>query len=510
MASQAFPALDLAPLGWVALAPLLAVLCHDRPRQGAWHGFLQGFVFYLLLLAWIPGVVAGYGHLGLFLGWSIGLLMVMVLACFHALFGAWQAWLHGRLGTAALLAAPAGWVLLAEWLRIWPLGGFPWGYLGYSQHDVPGMMRLVAWCGVSGLSFLLVGFSALAVAAFRPGAWATGRRVALLLLAAALVLVLRWDPPAVSPAGESLAVAAIQGNVLQDEKWQAARRDEILERHLTLTRQALAGGARLVLWPESSTVEQIALSAPLQAQLRQLLRPAGGHALVGSVYRLPAGGYTNAAFLVHPEDGLGERYDKVHLVPFGETVPLRQILFFVKPLVEAVGDFRPGAAVGVMGRDLDLRQPPGARSGAGDATPFGMAICYEVIYGAMVAEQVRQGATFLATITNDAWFGRSAAPAQHFAMAVVRAAETRRWLVRAANTGISGLVAPDGRVVAATGLFVPGLVQGKLVPRRDLTFYVRHPQASVWACVMILLLAAVLAALRNKYGHSGRSPIPSR
>ncbi|MCZ6601213.1 MAG: apolipoprotein N-acyltransferase [Acidobacteria bacterium] len=510
LASQAFPAADLAPLGWVALIPLLAVLCHDEPRLGAWHGLVQGVVFYLFLLSWIPGVVAGYGGLGLALGWSVGLLLVVILAGFHALFGACQAWLHARLGLTALLAAPAAWVLLAEWLRNWPLGGFPWGLLGYSQHGIPGMLRLASWGGVSLLSFLLVGFSALSVAAFSPGKRVWWRRTGLLLAALILVLVLLPAWPLPPAAGEPLAVAAIQGNVRQDEKWQAARRGEILDRHMALTRRALAGGARLILWPESSTVEQISASPSLQVRLRNLLHPSGARAIVGSVHRLAGGGYTNAAFLVDAQDSLLERYDKVHLVPFGERVPLPELLFFVEPLVEAVGDFRPGETAGLMGRDLDLRRPAGVSAGGGEATPFGMSICYEIIYGSMVAEQVRQGATFLATITNDAWFGRTAAPAQHFAMAVLRAAETRRWLVRAANTGISGLVAPDGRVVQATGLFVPALVQGTLVPRQDLTFYVRHPQILIRACVMILLLAVALAAFRNQHGHTGRSSQPSR
>jgi len=504
LASQAFPAADLAPLGWVALVPLLAVLCHDGPRLGAWHGLLQGLVFYLFLLSWIPGVVAGYGGLGLVLGWLVGLLLVVILAGFHALFGAWQGWLHTRLGLAALVAAPAGWVFLAEWLRNWPLGGFPWGFLGYSQHGVPGMLRLASWGGVSGLSFVLAGFSALSVAAFSPGKLASWRRSGLLLVALLLALLMPQAWSVTSTGGEPLAVAAIQGNVTQDEKWQAARRDEILERHLALTRLALAGGAHLILWPESSTVEQISRSLPLQKRLRDLLAPTGAWAVVGSVHQLAGGGYTNAAFLVDPRGGLSQRYDKIHLVPFGETVPLAGLLFFIKPLVEAVGDFRPGETVGLMGMDQDLRLTLGAGSGPGETTPFGMSICYEIIYGSMVAEQVRQGATFLTTITNDAWFGRTAAPAQHFAMAVVRAAETRRWLVRAANTGISGLVAPDGQVVRATDLYVPALVQGTLVPRKDLTFYVRHPQAVTGACVMILFLAAALAAFRNPHGHTGR------
>jgi apolipoprotein N-acyltransferase len=154
--------------------------------------------------------------------------------------------------------------------------------------------------------------------------------------------------------------------------------------------------------------------------------------------------------------------------------------------VQAAGDFTPGTRPGLLGSGLAL--------GGGPPTPFGVSICYEITYPGLVAAQVRSGATFLTTLTNDAWFGRSAAPAQHFAMAVLRAAESRRWLLRAANTGISGVVGPDGGVRQATALFVTALVEGSVEPRRELTFAVRHPQAVPVACVIMLLLAALAAA----------------
>jgi apolipoprotein N-acyltransferase len=495
LAAQAFPPLDLGVLGWVALIPLLVVLRQATPRQGAWRGFIQGTVFYLFLLSWIPEVVSGYGGLGLAAGWLVGLLLVGTLAAFHALFGALQAWLFSRLGLLALMAAPAGWVVMAEWCRTWPLGGFPWGFLGYSQHDSAGILALAPWLGVHGLSFLLVSFAAMVVGIFASTSLSPVQRGAALLslpgLLWLLVGVVASGSPATPEPGLPIPVAAIQGNVAQEDKWDDARRGEILERHLDMTRQALEHGAKLVLWPESSTAEQIASSPELRLRLGKLLQDHQARALVGSVYTQPDGGYTNAAFLVEPGGRLADRYDKMHLVPFGETVPLSDLLFFIKPMVKAVGDFQAGRLPGVMGRE------PGAEDAA-----FGIAICYEIIYSHMVAEQVRLGASFLTTITNDAWFGRSAAPAQHFAMAVMRAAETRRWLVRAANTGISGLVAPDGRVVAASDLFTIALIEGQVTPRHDLTFFVRHPQALVIGCVMILFFAAVLAVVWNPHGGS--------
>ncbi len=492
LAAQAFPSLDLGVLAWIALIPLLAVLSRVPPARGAWLGFVHGVAFFGLLLPWIPGVVSGYGGLAWPVGVAVGALLVAILALFHALFGAVQAALFRRLGDGALLAAPAAWVVLAEWLRLFPVGGFPWGYLGYTQHRSPGLLQLAPWGGVFGLTLLVVAVNAAACAALtslassrpRPGRLAWGALALALPLGGAVLG--RAALPLPVPDAPALPVAIVQGNVPQDQKWQVDNRQEILDRHLRLTEQAAAGGARLILWPESSTLEEIETSPALRDSLAAIARRHRASLVVGSIHREGEGRYTNAAFLMGPDGELAGRYDKIRLVPFGETVPLRRLLFFVGPLVEAAGDFTPGTRPGVLGRGI----PPGE----GVPAPFGVAICYEVTYPDLVAAQVREGASFLTTLTNDAWFGRSAAPTQHFVMAVMRAAESRRWLLRAANTGISGVVGPDGSVHQTTPLFETALVEARVVPRQDLTFAVRNPQAVPGACVMILALAALMAA----------------
>ena len=497
LCAQAFPYPDIGLLAWVALVPLLAALDGVRPSRGALLGGLQGTIFFAALLYWIPPVIAGYGGLSWPAAVGVGGLLVLVLSLFHAAFGAVQAWLfRAGGGRAALFAAPAAWVLLCEWCRLWPVGGFPWGYLGYTQHASIPLLQAAAWGGVFGLSLLVVSVNVLLYAALASRG-AGGLRLRRAPLAAALVLpAVIWGAGwlflrAPAGTGKTLSVAAIQGNVRQDEKWQGENREAILERHLKLTGQAATAGADLILWPESSTVEGIESSASLRHRLQQIADRASAAILLGSIHRLPGGGYTNAAFLLAPGRGLVDRYDKVRLVPFGETVPLRSILFFVEPLVKQVGAFTPGADARPLGRDVAL----GGRERG--SAPFGVAICYEIIYPQLIARQVRLGATFLTTITNDAWFGRSAAPAQHFAMAVVRAAETRRWLVRAANTGISGVVTPRGEVVVATPLFETRLVQAAIRPRNDLSWAARYPHAVPGSCVMILIAVAVTTAARR-------------
>ncbi|MFQ5669838.1 MAG: apolipoprotein N-acyltransferase [Acidobacteriota bacterium] len=497
LAQQAFPLVDLGFLAWVALVPLLAALRNVSPSRGMRLGLAQGMIFYTGLLYWIPNVMATYGGLP----WSVSLgvwaVLVLVLSLFHAAFGATQAWLFARLGDGALLAAPAAWVLLAEWLRVWPLGGFPWGFLGYTQHAAANIRQLAALGGVYGLSFVIVAVNAAFVGAVPlPGRHGRSRRGWMAAATALLVLLAAWTGGGVlrrsiPPGADPIPVAAIQGNVRQDEKWLAANRGAIERRELDLTQQ-VAEEARLVLWPESSTPENLEESPLLRMRLQEIARDSSVSFLIGSVHRLPAGGYTNSAFLVTPDGGLDGRYDKIHLVPFGEKVPLGRLLFFARPLVKAVGRFVPGDDPSPLGGDLHLGgedRPP---------TPFGVAICYEITYPTLVAKQVREGATFLTTITNDAWFGRSAAPEQHFAMAVLRAVESRRWLIRAANTGISGIISPTGQVVTRTPLFETALVEGTIRARRDLSLAARHPQAVPKGCVILLAIAVSAAAARGR------------
>jgi apolipoprotein N-acyltransferase len=214
----------------------------------------------------------------------------------------------------------------------------------------------------------------------------------------------------------------------------------------------------------------------------------GSHLLVGSpdVERASVGEgdrYYNSAFLVSPDRELLGKYDKIHMVPFGEYVPLKSILFFVHKLAYGIGDFEPG-------RTHTVFHLPRGR--------FGVTICYEVIFPDQVRRYVKQGADFLVNITNDAWFGRSAAPGQHLAMAALRAAENRRYLIRAANTGISAIIDPTGRIVKASEIFVPAVVSGRIQLRRGETFYTRYGDLFAWLCV-----AFVISVFVAERGWSG-------
>ena len=282
-----------------------------------------------------------------------------------------------------------------------------------------------------------------------------------------------------------MRVGLIQGNVEQAEKWDAARARVIFEDYLRMTRQALGEGAELVVWPESATPFFFEEDRAGADQIRTIARQARVPILLGSdqIERGASDKYYNSAFLVRADGTTGGVYRKMHLVPFGEYVPKKRLLFSPSPLVEAVSDFSAGDTAALL--------PVGGHL-------ISAAICYEIVYPDLIRQFVRGGSELLATITNDAWFGRTSAPYQHFAQASMRAIEEGRYLVRSANTGISGIVDPYGRVVGQTEIFQPAVVVGEARFLTVSTFYARHGDIFAYASVVMTIAMLALARRRVK------------
>ena len=510
-----FPKPDLHLLIWVALVPLLLALAGARPSQAWWLGFLAGAIYRGGTLYWLVNTMVQYGGLAAPVAWAAAGGLVLALAAFVGVFAIAAAQLLRTEASAAALLA-ALWVAL-EYTTSFPLGGFPWTLVGYAAGRSSLLLQIADLAGVYGLSFLAVYVNvALAGWLARRQRWAIApwsvAHVEVGLAAILIVMSLVYGglrlgaAPAIRPLASSqdaenpraaepspaeaathLSVAVIQGNVPQDLKWDPQARAAIGERHLRLSNQAAAAGAQLIVWPESSipTPQGLARDPIMRAAISELARDAEVALLVGSVHVEGRGGVveaTNAAFLILDDAGWSQRYDKVRLVPFGEYVPLRRWLPWIDPLVEAVSEFRAG----------DPKQPLFEHPPSG-LPPFGVAICYEIVFPRLVRGQVARGATFLVTITNDAWYGDSSAPYQHFAMARMRAVENRRYLVRAANTGISGIVDPWGRVLLRTELDREAVVTGSIVPRRVVAPYTRWGNVFAWACVVASVALVGLA-----------------
>jgi apolipoprotein N-acyltransferase len=288
-----------------------------------------------------------------------------------------------------------------------------------------------------------------------------------------------------------IEAAVIQGNVDQAIKWEPAQKEKTVAIYRDLSQQAHQSGAGdLLIWPEAATPFHFQNGGRLAALVRDVPRTTGAHLLFGSpAYKGEAGDYQslNSAFLLSPDGGLLGRSDKVHLVPFGEYVPLKPLLPFIDKLVVGIGDFSPG------------RVEPLSLNGHS----LGVLVCYEAIFPELARAYVRSGSDLLVNITNDAWFGRSSAPAQHLAMVRFRAIENRVWIARAANTGISAFISPAGRIIASTELFKTTYLTARIGLGARPGLYARMGDLLPGAFLLLSLIWLVQTWQRRGLGTGG-------
>ena len=467
-----------------------AIESHRSTLRLATLGFLTGFVGFLGTLYWVVPTMKTYGGLPALVAAGVGVLMSAYLAIYPALFGVLLGWAVRRFGAGGVWLAPWLWVA-TEWLRANTLLQFPWALLGSSQASVLPVAQLASVGGVYGLS-ALVALVSTAAATLALGQRRVDRiaavGVGMVLLAVVGLGMVRLNASTLTTAGRPLRVGLIQGNIDQDSKWDARYRDVIVNRYLALSRQALSDGAQLVIWPESSTPFYFDAESVMAAPIRRLAAETNTPFLVGTDELVPARNgspdrYYNAASLLGGDGRTRATYRKMMLVPFGEYVPMKRLLFFVGPLVEAVSDFTAGVDPLVF--DSDGRR-------------FSVAICYEAVSPGISRAFVRGGSQLLATITNDAWFGRTSAGYQHFEQAGLRAIEEGRYVVRAANTGISGAIDPYGRVIEKTELFVPLALTVDVRLLDERTIYSRVGDVVAWAGVVLAAFVAVTAGRRRR------------
>jgi apolipoprotein N-acyltransferase len=392
----------------------------------------------------------------------------------------------------------------------------PWGLLGYSQYRQIEVIQIADHMGVYGVSFLIVLVN-VALAEFL--SWLMplfrGFRPAKLpwelLAMAALLVTLSWEYGIATLSGapssdiprSSISVGVVQPNVDQAVKWDTAYREETLARFDRLTEQ-LGRTTDLVIWPEAATPFVFEREPVYQLQLIALANRAQAPILFGSpalrFYPDRRPYLLNSAYLISPDGQLLGRYDKQHLVPFGEYIPFKSsLLFFLDKLVEGIGDFEAGTGPTV----LTLTPKPRSAGAGMVGTPprpisFGVAICYEVIFPNLVRQFAANGAEFLVTVTNDAWFGSSSAAAQHFSMVVFRSVENHLAFARSANTGISGFIDPFGHIVEATPIFTEQAVKATMQVWRPHTFYSRHGDVFAYGCVIICALLCLFGFFRTK------------
>ena len=484
----AFPPYDQPWAAWGALVPWLRLIQRRGPRAAFWWSWAVGCAFFLGSLSWLTRVTV--------IGWAI---LSALLALYFGAFGALaRSVLRQSRPAAALAVLPAGWVAL-EFLRSRLLSGFGWNLLAYSQTSWLPVIQIADVTGAWGVSYLVAFVNvALTVQRLPDRSRAQRPRAALALAAGLALATLAYGAVRVrgllNTAPRTLRIAVLQGNIPQDEKWDDAHKGPIMDRYEVLARRAAATAPDLIVWPETSMPGFFWLDRPLTRRLRALAASLHATMLVGVPVSEGQGEQErlfNSAVLLSPEGRSLQRYDKLHLVPFGEFIPFDRQLPWVRRMLPPVGEFSAGRKPTVF----HLPQEPDAR--------FSALICFEDVFPHLARAFVRHGANVLLVMTNDAWFGPTAAAYQHAQASTFRAVELRRPVARAANTGWSGCIDAAGRWTASVQdhagreLFVPGTVTCSLALPACFTVYAR---AGDWLpfCALAAVAAWLAGRLRRR------------
>ena len=480
-----FPKFGLTQIAWTSFIPLFIALEGVSPGKAFFFGWITGIVHFSTLLSWVMVSMTNYGNLSEGISFILLILLSLCLGLYVAAFSGLLNFFRNRCCSDPLVIAPIVWTLL-EFLRTYLLSGFPWGLLGYSQYQNLFLIQISDITGIYGVSFLIVLVN---VALYLIIKWIRSRAdlfpfLYTIVTAGIFLSVIFYGHFRIEKIKKGnnksihLHVSLIQGNIDQAEKWDPAYINETLAAYQNLTEKAVQNHSDLIVWPETAVPCYFSSEHEYWPFLSGLAKKINTPILFGSL-AYEAGNrpedyrYFNSAFLVSPEDKKVNRYDKVHLVPFGEYVPLKPLLPFAEKMVAGVGDFSPG-------KNFTLFKIPRARCG--------VLICYEIIFPGLSRHYCKSGANFLVTITNDAWFGRSSAPDQHFSMAVFRAVENRTAVVRAANSGISGIIDPTGYIQRQTPLFERTFCNGKIPVSSSFSFYSHYGDVGVGLCGIVLLL----------------------
>jgi len=487
------PGYDVPGLPFVCLAPFLALAASARSaRQAAFRGWIAGTAGSVPLYYWIAYTIAVQGRLGWALGTLAAFLVSAYIGAYFSVAAAAARHLESRFGGRGLWLFPFAWTAV-EMARSYLFSGFPWMLLGYTLAGSATLRQAADLAGVHGLSFLLALSGVSVHLAGRRLCDRFPAKAAIPLIpgiAVILFLVLYGRSGSPTPAGSAarvpeVMVAIAQGGIDQSVKWAPESQLATLGIYGELTRTARDAGAQVVVWPETAAPFFYGWEPGLSRRVEGIAVSGGIPILFGAPWYDPAGGeFYNSVFQMDARGVVLGRYDKRHLVPFGEYIPLRSVLFFLEKLTPGAGDFSAGTSPALFRIQ---------------GQPVAASICYEALFPALIREGVREGATWLVNVTNDAWFGDTVAPHQHLAMARMRCVEFRRPMVRAANSGISAVIEADGGIAASLGLFRRGVLFAAVRPASGETVYAKTGEIFGISCSILTFLAFIFP-LRGPHG----------
>ncbi len=509
LAGFSFPKYGVSLLAWIAYIPLLfSIKQIEGGKQiikSYWYGFVSGFITNIILLYWVVVAMNTYGNINLAVSiLGLVLLAAILSALYSGTFTMFIKIFWNDSASGELLFIPVLWVVL-EYVRTFLFSGFPWELLGYSQYKNLSLIQISRFTSVYGVSFLVMLFNVLLYESIvwwydtkslrtAKYPYLFAKTIAVVLLITGILIygdvTIDSTTSVIQHAKKDITVGLIQGNIDQNHKWDPVYQSNTISSYFSLSQQAYnQAHPQLIIWPETATPFFFQSDLNYQTKLSDFVKSQGTYLLFGSpAYDYARSGihYFNSAFLMAPDGTIKGRYDKRHLVPFGEYLPLKHIFFFLKKLTDTIGDFTGGGGNSLL-QFGDVR--------------VGTLICYEIIFPQLSADDVRNGANLLVTITDDAWFGNTSAPYQHLSMAVFRAVENERFVVRAANTGITAVISPTGKILASTNLFVPGFIDYKVTLINTKTFYSQQGDIFVFVCMIIFLLFVVRYAYDRLTKH---------
>ncbi len=485
-----FPKFNLEFLAWFAFIPLFFTLQNAAKFRAFLLSFICGIVFWSITIYWLIHVTL----LGT-------IVLIIYLALYFGIFGLFISSLSYELRAKDILVIPAMWVLL-EYCRSHLLTGFPWAILGYSQYLNLPVIQNADISGAWGVSFIVMMVNIALYSAIALRSAGENSRIKYGIIKMALV-------PAIVMAGvlsygiyklnlktryqgqPAIRVAVVQGNIPQELKWYPGAREEIIEKYLNFSQLAARENPDLIVWPEAALPVILQEEPEYFEKARLLAKTTHAQLLLGAVTSRNDL-YYNSALLLSREGKLSGQYDKLHLVPFGEYIPLRKILPFLQTIVP-IGDIARGDEFKVFKINA-ANDPQGKVS-----SKFSVLICFEDVFPELSRQFVSRGADFLINITNDAWYKRTFAAYQHFQPSVFRAIENRVFVIRSANTGVSGFISSEGKIISLVAdssgreIFVDGYKTGSIpVAKKGRSFYNRFGDLTIIAvCALILLFSLI-------------------
>ena len=479
-------------IAWFALIPLFFAIRNEGTRKTFLLTFISSLTWYSISLFWIYNAMHNFGHMTEFASFSVTIFLALVVSVSISIFVTLGRFTAKRIPGGNILWIPLFWTF-AELARNYvPAGGFPWANMAMSQWKHLSVIQISSITGVYGVIFLIILVNVYFSETIHNLIYKhkIQRRLTIIMIAIILAVLSfgysRLNTPFIEE-NNAILIGAIQPNIPQDIKWKRSKKALAFDIYKTQTQMLADADASIIVWPESS-LQLVIPETKIRVNELNNFAPFGSVVVTGLLETSGKTAY-NSVFAVDDKGFITGKYKKTHLVPFGEYVPYRNILFFIDKIVEPPEDFIAGKSWEPIFTNSAL---------------IGPLVCYEDVFPEVSRKLVKNGAQILINVTNDGWYGLTSAAHQHLALSIFRSVETNRYLVRSANTGVSAIISPRGNIITQTPLFESAVIMGPVFPLNNETFFVKYGNWFPIACGLICIFGFVAIFIRKLFRKNAR------